>query len=456
MTISDRSAEVPLANTDALEQLTCLPLPRIAEALGCGQVSAKAMTRHYLDRIERFDSTYRAYITVTAEAAERQAHAADRALAEGRQLGPLHGVPIALKDLCETIFAPTSNGMAIFRNRNTGRQAAVVDALLRAGAICLGKLAMAEGACSTHHPLMPVPVNPWGAGFRTGSSSSGSGVAVAARLCAAAVGSDTGGSIRFPAAYCGVTGLKPSRDLVNRHGICSMAPSLDHVGPMASDAEGCALMLRAMIASPPLDGPDMRGARLGYFPAMFDGRIDLEIEAAYRRLLEMAKQIGLELVACDLPDVPDQQDVWSCICAYETAQSHARTFAVAREDYGQALAALIAQGLDTPRERYETALARQADIAALWQRLSTATGWLALPIHSAPPPLLDNSLGAPNTGAGNPLQFTTAANLSGLPTLALPMGPDRRGCPMGLQIMGAMASDFALLALGANLQSRGA
>ncbi len=427
------------------------PLPEIAAALRAGRVTASALTRHYLDRIERLDPRYRAYIAVTAETAERQARAADRARAEGRRPGPLHGVPIAFKDLCETDFAPTSNGMALFRDRRTGRQAAVVGSLLRAGAVCLGKLAMAEGACSAHHPAMPVPVNPWGAGFRCGSSSSGSGVAVAARLCAGAIGSDTGGSIRFPSAYCGVTGLKPSRGRVDMSGILPMAPALDHVGPMAADAAGCALMLRAMTDG--ADPPERPPGTVGYVPALLETGLDPEIAARYALLLDRLRQLGLRLVACDLPASPDAYETWACICAYETAQSHAVPYAASRGDYGPALAALIEQGLAIPPRRHAQARVRQAEIAALWQAHLAAVGWLALPIHAEPPPLLDNPLGAPHRDARDPLRFTIAANLSGLPAVALPMGPDRRGCPIGMQIMGAMGGDFALLALGARLQA---
>lgn len=443
------------AGANRLPELIAQPLAQIAEAVAKGEVSSVALTHHYLERIARLNPSLQAYITVTAEAALAQAEAADRAMAEGRVLGVLHGVPVALKDLCETDFAPTSNGMAIYRDRDTGRNAVVVANLLAAGAVILGKLAMAEGACSSHHPEMPVPVNPWGSSFRVGSSSSGSGVAVAAGLAAAAVGSDTGGSIRFPAAYCGITGLKPSRGLVSTDGVCAMAPSLDHVGPMASDAEGCALLLKAMAGCDGTPRPANEMRRFGYLPMLLDDRLDRDVAASYRQMLDAVERLGLDLVASDLPEIPCLHETWGSICAGETARGHSASYPAKSDAYGQALAALIDKGLTLSDGDLADALKRQAEITVSWERLFDGIDWLGLPVHGAIPPLLDNALGAPNRSVGNPLEYTAAANLTGLPALALSASRDSRGCPIGMQIMGPMHADFALLELGARLQSGG-
>ncbi|MBK1794440.1 amidase [Devosia sp. WQ 349] len=442
-----------MQNASTLADLLARPLPEIAAALAEGKVSSVDLTRGYLERIEVLGSQYDAYVFVTGEAALKQAASCDAAYRAGRILGVLHGVPIALKDLCETEFAPTSNGMAIHRNRQTQRDAAVVSQLLQAGAVVLGKLAMAEGACSTHHPLMPVPKNPWGGQFRVGSSSSGSGVAVAAALAAGAVGSDTGGSIRFPSAYCGLTGLKPSRGLVSVEGVCAMAPSLDHVGPMATTAEGCALMLKGMVGgSDEVPAASLEGLRLGYSAELLEGGLDAEVTSAYRRMLDAASTAGMVLVSCKLPNTPDIYEVWSRLCAREVALGHAETYPSKRDEYGSALAALAGQGAAITSEQHERDKTRQADIAATWQAFMSEMDCLALPIHAAVAPVLDNPLGAPNAGVDNPLRFTAPANVSGLPALALPVQVDRRGCPIGLQLMGPMHSDFALLNIGAELQ----
>lgn len=437
-----------------LADLIAKPLPEIARAMATGAVSARALTQYYLERITRFNPQLQAYIFVAAEAALSQAERADQALAEGRLLGPLHGVPVAVKDLCETDFAPTSNGMAIHRDRHSGRNAEIVTNLLDAGAVILGKLAMAEGACSTHHPDMAIPVNPWGGRFRVGSSSSGSGVAVAAGLAAAAIGSDTGGSIRFPSAYCGISGLKPGRGFVSTAGICSMAPSLDHVGPMASDTQGCALLLEVISGQ---SRPSMTALarRFGYLPELFAADQDPEISAAYRQLLDVADQSGLDLIACAMPDIADMQQTWEHICARETAQSHADSYPSQSHAYGQALASLIEKGLSLPDADYAQALQRQTEITLAWTQLFNQIDWLALPVHAVIPPLLDNGLGAPNKGLGNPLHYTAAGNLTGLPALALSFSRDSRGCPIGMQIMASMHREFELLALGSLLQAGG-
>lgn len=430
------------------------PLPEVAQSLATGEVSSLALTEAYLDRIASLNPELQAYTTVTTETAIAQAIARDKARATGAPLGPLHGVPIALKDLCETDFAPTSNGMAIFRDRNTGRNAELVERLIAAGAVILGKLAMAEGACSTHHPQMPVPINPRGRNFRVGSSSSGSGVAVAAGLAAATIGSDTGGSIRFPSAYCGVTGLKTSRGLVSTNGVFPMAPSLDHVGPMAQTASGCCLVLQGMLGdnSTAAIRPAL-GRRLGYVPHLLSEGLDAEVATAYRQLLDAAVATGLELVACDLPNIPDMHDLWARLCAKEVAIGHASTYAQNQSEYGNALAAMVEQGLTISDEQHALDRKRQAHITADWQLVFETVDWLALPIHAIIPPLLDNALGAPNTGIGNPLLFTAPANVTGLPSLALPVGLDSRGCPIGMQIMGPKLSDYALLDLGVILQA---
>jgi amidase len=443
-----------MSTVSSLSDLLARPIPEIASALASGEVTSVALTTAYLDRITALDPQYSAYISVTADTALKQAAACDEARRNGRLLGVLHGVPVAVKDLCETDFAPTSNGMAMHRLRETGRNAEVVTNLIAAGAVVLGKLAMAEGACSSHHPLMPVPKNPWGELFRVGSSSSGSGVAVAAALTAGAVGSDTGGSIRFPSAYCGVTGFKPSRGLVSVNGVCAMATSLDHIGPMASTAEGCALMLQAMTGQAATSLPtSVVGKRFGYVAALLETGLDAEVTASYRALINAASAVGMELIECVLPDASDLYEVWSRLCAKEVAIGHAETFPAQREEYGAALAALADQGLTISDEQYARDCQRQVEISGLWQALLTELDCLALPIHATVAPLQDNALGAPSATVANPLLFTAPGNITGVPALALPITFDSRGCPIGMQIMGAMGTDFALLGIGATLQN---
>lgn len=420
-------------------------LSDISASLIKGEISSVALTQLYLDRIAALNPRYQAYIHVCTDTALDQAARADAAYAAGRLLGPLHGLPLAVKDLCETDFAPTSNGMACLRDNHTHRQSQVVANLLAAGAVCLGKLAMAEGACSTHHPDMPVPINPHGEKFRVGSSSSGSGVAVAAGLCAAAIGSDTGGSIRFPSAYCGIVGLKPTHGLVSCDGVMPMSPSLDHIGPMATDADGCKRLLIALLGdqATPLP-PQARIKSVSYVPDLCEGTLHSEIASAYLAMVDRLRP-SFKIIPRRLPVHDDINEVWTTICAYEIARGHVDTFARHEARYGQALADLIRQGQQITKVAYDAAKARQAEIHELWLQVLPEGEAFLLPIHGAPPPLQDNSLGAPSHSLSNPLLFTQTANVTGFPAVAVPAGKDTRGCPIGLQLIGRPNSDFAIL-----------
>src|SRR5262249_30166417 len=210
------------------------------------EVSPVAATRAQLDRIAALDGALGSYALVMADAAMAQARAAEAEIAAGRYRGPLHGVPIAVKDLYWTQGFPTAAGMAIYRDHRPAEDATVVRRLKDAGAVLLGKLQLTEGAYSDHHPSVMPPRNPWNAEYWPGISSSGPGVATAAGLCFGSLASDTGGSIRWPSAANGLTGLKPSWGRVSRHGVFELAASLDHLGPMARSAADASVILGAI------------------------------------------------------------------------------------------------------------------------------------------------------------------------------------------------------------------
>ncbi len=218
----------------------------VSAKIKSGALSPIEVASAMLARIAALDETYLSYTTVTAERAMAKAAAAAKEIDSGFWRGPLHGVPIAVKDLCDTTYAPTSAGMFIHRERMPSVNATAVDRLEAAGAIMLGKLTMTEGAFGAHHPKMPKPKNPWNKEYWTGASSSGSGAAMAAGLCYGALGSDTGGSIRLPTAACGLSGMKPTWGRVSRYGVCDLAESLDHLGPMTRTMADPAVMLAAI------------------------------------------------------------------------------------------------------------------------------------------------------------------------------------------------------------------
>src|SRR6516162_806371 len=218
------------------DELCYLELVEVGRRIQARQLSSVEVTQAVLDRIARLDPRLKAYATLTPDLALAQAREADREISRGTLRGPLHGVPIAVKDLCHTKGIPTAAGMPIHKEYRPDRDATVVSRLRAAGAIVLGKLQLTEGAFGAHHPAIDPPINPWSAAHWTGVSSSGSGVATAAGLCYGSLGSDTGGSIRFPSTMNGVTGLKPTWGRVSRAGVFALAESMDHIGPMTRSA----------------------------------------------------------------------------------------------------------------------------------------------------------------------------------------------------------------------------
>src|SRR6266849_2612684 len=228
-------------------------LVEIGQRIQKRELSPVEATQAQLDRIAHLDGQLKRYAHVMASSALEQARAAEKEIAAGKVRGPLHGVPIAVKDLCWTRDAPTAAGMKIYRDYRPNEDATVVSRLKEAGAVILGKLQLTEGAYADHHPEIDPPRNPWDATLWSGASSSGSGVATATGLCFASLGSDTGGSIRFPSAANGVTGLKPTWGRVSRYGVFALAESLDHIGPMTRSAADAAAVLGVIAGADPND-----------------------------------------------------------------------------------------------------------------------------------------------------------------------------------------------------------
>ena len=339
------------------EDLHYLSLDEVARRLKARKLSSVEVTQAILGRIERLDPRLKAYATLTTERALADAARLDAETAAGTSRGPLHGVPIAVKDLCNTAGVTTAAGMTIHRNHVPTRDATVVARLKAAGAVILGKLQMTEGAYGLHHPEISPPVNPWNAAYWPGVSSSGSGVATASGLCFASLGSDTGGSIRFPSTMNGLTGLKPTWGRVSRAGVFALAESLDHVGPMCRSALDAALVLGVIAGADPDDPtavplavPDyagsidggVKGRRLGILTNLIgmdsDSRRALDGAAA---ALQGAGAVPVDVV---LPDFDEAALKWRQLCGVEAALAHEATFPSRRGEYGAEFASLLDLG----------------------------------------------------------------------------------------------------------------
>src|SRR6266699_1386818 len=316
-------------------------LVEIGQRIRKRELSPVEATQAQLDRIARLDGQLKSYAYVMASSALEQAHAAEKEIAAGKVRGPLHGVPIAVKDLCWTKNAPTAAGMKIYRDNRPSEDATVVSKLKEAGAVILGKLQLTEGAYADHHPQIEPPRNPWDASLWPGASSSGSGVATAAGLCYGSLGSDTGGSIRFPSAANSVTGLKPTWGRGSRYGVFELAATLDHIGPMARSAVDCGAMLGAIAGADPKDPtavlepvPDyrsnlngsLRGMRIGVDRRWTSDGVDAAAATVFQDALRVAADLGAEILEIVVPDPTAMIDDWFPLCAVETAVAHEATY----------------------------------------------------------------------------------------------------------------------------------
>lgn len=426
------------------------------------QVTAIDLTRQMLARIGELDGHYHSYLTLCADEALAQAATADREISQGLYRGLLHGIPLAVKDLCDTTFAPTTAGTTIFSDKWAAENATVVKRLLDAGAIILGKLTMTEGAFSNHHPDIAVPSNPWGAELWVGASSTGSGVAVAAGLCYGAIGTDTGGSIRFPSATCGLTGLKPTWGRVSRNGVFPLAESLDHIGPMARSVEDCAAILQAIAGvdaadptSLPASVPNysaelslpVRGMRVGIDRDFSLADVNPEVSFALEAALQVLTKLGAEIVPIEVPLCDDLTANWAMMCAVETAVVHAATYPSQTTDYGPELAGLIRLGLGVPPDKVAALNERRHEFTAALEAVLAGVDCMIIPALPFPIPTIQQmSENAPET-AGL-LRFTAPFDFSGHPTLTLPNGMDRRGLPLSMQLVGSKLREDVLIRFG--------
>ncbi|MFH6781104.1 MULTISPECIES: amidase [Methylobacterium] len=445
------------------------PLVFIAEAIRRRQVSAVEVTTAMLDRIEALDGEIRSYTTVTAEHALAAAARADCETARGISRGPLHGVPLGIKDLCDTRFAPTGAGTVVHRERVPDSDATVVERLEQGGAVILGKLAMTEGAYTSHHPDNPGPLNPWGRGYWLGSSSTGSGAATAARLCFGSLGSDTGGSIRFPSATCGLTGIKPSWGRVSRHGVFPLATSLDHVGPMARSAADAAAILGVIagadrydptaLAAPVDDylgglGRSIRGLTIGIDRRFTTEGIDAAVVAALDAMEAVLRGLGARLVEVAMPPTDRLVRGWIPFCSVETALAHRETYPARAAEYGPDLAGLIDQGRSVPGLDFGAIYHDRLDFSGALAALFAEVDLLLVPTMPMPVPSLARmgEYGKDPEVLLRLLRFTAPFNFSGSPTITLPAGIDAAGLPLSVQLVGPHLSEALLCRAGHAVQ----
>lgn len=452
------------------QEIAWLSIEDTAAQIRARHLSATEVAQSMLSRIERIDPGLHAYARTTPELALAQAREADARQARGDELGPLHGVPIAVKDLCWTAGIPTAAGTTVHRDFIPVVDGTVVRRLREAGAVLLGKLQMTEGAFSAHHPKITAPLNPWNAQAWTGVSSSGSGVAVAAGLCHGAIGTDTGGSIRFPSVANGVTGLKPTWGRVSRHGAFELAASLDHLGPMCRSAADCGLMLGAIAGADPDDPtalqvavPDylagdsrqLTGLRVGIDEAYVSNDVAPEVAAAVLQALRSLVALGATPVAVTMPAVDPVVDAWVPHCGIEAAVAHAATFPARRAEYGPMLADLLDVGLAQRATDYQRLLLTRAEFTGRMNAVMQQVDLLVTPVIPFGVPTLEQ-LAELRAQPGYRLRlsrYTAPFDMSGHPTLTLPAGIARDQLPLGVQFVAGHLREDLLVRAGRAFQN---
>jgi aspartyl-tRNA(Asn)/glutamyl-tRNA(Gln) amidotransferase subunit A len=440
-----------------------LDLRGVSEALARRDVTSVQAAEEYLGRIQQHDRVLRSYITVMADHALARAKAADADTERGRRRGPLHGVPIALKDLIAVAGVRMTSGSQLYADHVPTRDAFVTRRLHDAGAVILGKLAMHEwafGRPATEGPF-PTGRNPWDIHRAPAGSSSGSAVAAAAGLCAGALGSDTGGSVRGPAAMTGLVGHKPTYGLVSRSGVLTMCWSLDHVGPMTRSVWDSAALLQVIAGTDPDDtstrGAQVqdylggleagaRGLRLGVlrrFYVDFPGLND-DVRAAALTAFETLRAEGATLTDVDAPSLDLSTAAWAPFLA-ETYEYHARNLRERPEGYRESLrprvymGALVTAADYLRAQRLRERFRREVD--ALLERVDL----LVFPGQMTPALRFEDF---PMSGlAPASMRYTAPWNLLGLPAVVVPCGVSREGLPVSIQIVGRAFDDATVLRL---------
>jgi len=448
-----------------------MTLLEAAAALRARKVSSVELTRASLAAIET-QKALNAFLAIPAEAALESAKEADKELRSGRDRGPLHGVPIALKDLFDTKGVPTTAGSRVFEHRIPAEDSTVTAKLAAAGAVLIGKTNQHEFAygITSDNPHFGAVRNPWDLERSPGGSSGGSGAAVASGIVAMAMGTDTGGSIRIPASFCGCVGLKPTFGRVSKYGVLPLGFTLDHIGPLTRTVRDTAVTMNAIAGHDPRDvsssahpvedyfpgpAPSIAGLRIGLPDNFYLEHADPEVATAVHRMAALAESLGARIVHVRVPDIGALNAVARVILLCE-ASAALEPYLGRPELFGKDVLALLDQGRLLPATDYIHAQRLRSlyrdQFNALWQD----TDCLFTPATPTPAPRI-GQYSIEIAGKTEDVRLATTAmlrgiNAVGLPALSLPSGLSEGNLPLGLQIIGPAFSEALLLRTGAALE----
>ena len=448
------------------EELLSFDVATLGAKLQAKEISPVELTEAYLDRIQRTDEKIRAYITVTADVARKAARKAEHEIVAGKYRGPFHGVPIGLKDLCYTKGIVTTGGSKILADFKPKHDSTVWTRLSRAGAILLGKLNLHEFAygitsSNPHHGFVR---NPYKLDRIPGGSSGGSAAAIVARSAAATIGTDTGGSIRIPAALCGCVGLKPTWSRVSRYGVMPLAYTMDHVGPITRTVRDAALMLNVIAGHDRNDSTSSRervadytqnldtgiaGLKVGIVRELADA-LSPDMQQSFDAAIAQLRALGATVEEVSIPSVPLTGVINGIVTWAEATEIHQNWMRTRPQDYGDDVRRLLEIGMMIPGSAYVRAQRSRARVLAQAMETLKDRDVLIAPGAAIPAPRIgegrrfDDVAGGVDL-IGSILRFTQPFDVTGQPAIAIPTGMSSDGLPLAMQIIGRPFAEVTVL-----------
>ncbi len=446
-----------------------MTIAELGAQIQSGKISPAELAAETFTQIRKLNPVLNAYITVMESSAMDQARQAEREIRAGNYRGPLHGIPYAAKDLFYTKGTATTVGSKIFQNFTPDYDAAVIERLRDAGAILLGKAGLHELAygITSNNPHFGTIHNPWDLSRIPGGSSGGSTAALAAGMCAFSLGSDTGGSVRIPAAFCGVVGLKPTFGCISRHGVFPLGHTLDHVGHFAWTVRDAAIVLNAIAGHDPRDGSSavrafrpislpadvkLRGLPIGIPRNYYFERLQPEVENAVRAAVKTVEDLGAEIREIEIPEIEDFTVIGRLILMPEATAVHRRLLQTRRADIGADVLALLDEGQFILAADYLDAQRRRRQLIQTFQRIFEQVRAIVTPATPLTAPKIGQSTieigGCQEDVRLGSTRLVRALNVAGVPALSVPCGFDAQGLPIGLQIFGRAFDEANMLLVG--------
>ena len=440
-------------------------ITEISKLIKNKSISPVELTKYIFERIDKLDNVYKSFITLMKEDALYSAINIEKEIYNGNYKGYLHGIPIALKDLVFTKGIPTMGGCKVLIDHIPSFDATVVNKLKASGAIILGKLNLTEAAVGGYNPEFDIPRNPWGIEYYTGGSSSGSAVATSLGLCFASLGSDTGGSIRFPSASCGVVGLKPTWGRVSRYGLLDLAPSLDHLGPITREVEDAAIVFDSIAGYDVYDPTSLNetvpdtlpyidkgidGMKIGLDEKYISDNVDSEIVESVFNCINILQKHGAEIVKVKMPELKDYLPAWNIICSTEASIAHKDNYPSRKNDYGGWFRTWLENGNNYSAIDYANANFLRIELNSIIKNVFSNIDVLICPSMTKLPHKIDEAVlygdyVKRDTYFG---KFTQPFDFNGAPTLSIPSGFSKSGLPLSVQFVGKHLQELKLFQVG--------